>query len=358
VRDGVAVLDAAEAIAGDHENATGRRPERAEVRAATDRAASELRTVSMRVRSMCNWACPRAFLDVLARNWFCPFVLRSLRVPFQRLSSTHFLADNRRWGYNRALMAGNLWVGGRDESANAGRRSSESKARSICCLAGVDADGTNAIEELRVPQVASVLFVRSIGARPLRRFAEALATLRPLPPLKEIPLETYTVDPKLRDRMASLLGKDAGARLVDWLDLYDTAIAHAPTPLSDKQKHDTDRVVMCFWRYFTVQDEWVKARAAAARAAADHELRKRGMGKQVEALYRFARRVAAGEPVEDPKEDSDLGKACVLWVDVRMKAYDRFSVPQPDWDVPTTDSLEREVQAFANRVADAMKRGP
>ncbi len=111
------------------------------------------------------------------------------------------------------------------------------------------------------------------------------------------------------------------------------------------------------WEYLPAQGEWVQARMAAARAEADRELRERGAAKQLQAIQDICKRMAAGERGELPDQNSEVGKTAVLWDDLRRKAYDRFSVPQPDWDAPTTDSLEAEVRAFVKRVAEAIRKG-
>ena len=95
---------------------------------------------------------------------------------------------------------------------------------------------------------------------------------------------------------------------------------------------------------------------AAAREEADRELQERGQAKQIQAMQDLFKRVAAGERVELPDQDSELGKTITLWGDLRTRAYDRYSIPQPDWDAPTIDALENEVHAFVKRVNDAMSK--
>mgnify|MGYP000949137650 CR=1 FL=1 len=94
---------------------------------------------------------------------------------------------------------------------------------------------------------------------------------------------------------------------------------------------------------------------AAAYTTANQELGQRGMTKQLQSMQELFKKSATGKRVEIPEQDSELGKTLILWEDLRMKAYDSFSLPQPDWDAPTTDSLEKEVHAFVNRVTDAIK---
>jgi hypothetical protein len=95
---------------------------------------------------------------------------------------------------------------------------------------------------------------------------------------------------------------------------------------------------------------------AAAKTAADRALRKRGMTEQLQAMYQFAKQAAGGQ-AEPPRPNSEVVKAFKLWDDLRRRAFDGFAVPEPNWNAPTTDALEKEVQAFVNHVTDAMRNG-
>jgi hypothetical protein len=95
----------------------------------------------------------------------------------------------------------------------------------------------------------------------------------------------------LRDRLAKLLRTDAGPYVADWEAAYDERIDALPTPLPPAVADETDRVVDCFLDFENAQARWFEAR-------------RQGM--------------------QEPRE--------------------------PDWNAPTTATLEKEVQRYLKEV--------
>ena len=113
------------------------------------------------------------------------------------------------------------------------------------------------------------------------------------------------------ERLKSLLGDDAGTKIDAWLLLYDKVIAKRPTPLPEPVRKETDRVILSMARYYILADEW-------AQASFDWGRQK---GWSLDKVGEMSR-----------------------------------SIPKPNWDVITTEELEREIKAYGQRVITAIDK--
>jgi hypothetical protein len=96
-----------------------------------------------------------------------------------------------------------------------------------------DAVGSfGALEKMRVPQVAEFILIEHWSVQ---------MAFHPNSPLQ--------LHAEIRKRLTRLLGSDAGADPHDWDDLYQTAIASAPTPLSPQLRSQADAVMTAFNKY-------------------------------------------------------------------------------------------------------------
>jgi hypothetical protein len=68
----------------------------------------------------------------------------------------------------------------------------------------------------------------------------------------------YPVYKDDEDRLAKLLGKDVGPKWGDWIQFYFDSIEHLPTPLSPAQASETNRVIKSFQDYWTASDHLKK----------------------------------------------------------------------------------------------------
>ncbi len=119
----------------------------------------------------------------------------------------------------------------------------------------------------------------------------------------------------VQQQLYRLLGRDVGPKPRDWFTLYDTVIDSLPTPLPKNVQEETTRVVAAIASYWKSSNEW--ARVCIWRA---QRMRLSDRDRQAEA-----------EKLRD-------------------------MIQPPDWDVVTTEQLEREVDSFARRVAEAVER--
>lgn len=113
------------------------------------------------------------------------------------------------------------------------------------------------------------------------------------------------VSNELRMYMVEILGEDAGPHLSDWEMFYEARIESLPTPLSEAQQDELERVIRCDEQYIIALAEW------------------RDFVKQT-TLQAW---VQAVKPTE------------------------------PDWDVPTTGALEEEVMRFVRDVKIVTRSG-
>jgi hypothetical protein len=210
---------------------------------------------------------------------------------------------------------------------------------------------TDALIKMRVPQSAAPLLVRMLFAGRGRERDEAMKADRPLsgPSVKD-----YTVPAEVREPLKALLGEDVGPQLKKWLEKYDRLVAEAPSPLSREQRRETDRVVKCMWKYAVAKGVWHAARMATAERMAEQQMREQGMAGELQNLRDFFAKNGKGKL---PPADSDAGRALAHLGELSRRAYQR-SLPEPNWNVPTTDALEAEVRAFIERAAKSMKKGP
>jgi hypothetical protein len=98
-----------------------------------------------------------------------------------------------------------------------------------------------------------------------------------------------TVRDDTRRRFAALLGKDAGPYYLDWKALYEERIDHVATPLTPQQHAEANRVVKCLADYWSA----------------------------------------------------------------RFGAPKGFKLPEPNWNVPTIEQLEAEVDRYVRKVNTA-----
>ncbi len=106
------------------------------------------------------------------------------------------------------------------------------------------------------------------------------------------------------ERLKPLLGSDPGNKVDAWLQLYDKVIADRPTPLPKPIRQKTDHVITSMLLYYVYEND----------------------GAQI---------------------SFDLGRQ-KGWSSEQVRKMIR-SIRKPDWDVITTEELEREIKAYGKR---------
>ncbi len=169
----------------------------------------------------------------------------------------------------------------------------------------------------------------------------------------------FRIGRRERERVTSLLGKDVGANLSDWVAYYEKVIDDLPTPLPQPYKERTDRVIRCAADYRAAQSRLYHGRCVLTA----RWLREDGQGEL--ALKRA--KVLMGK--------SDLERLIVMSRDVEMmlwnypihvdrpyykRAARELAVQEPNLDAPTTDDLRREIDKYVEAVrratAEALKK--
>jgi hypothetical protein len=162
---------------------------------------------------------------------------------------------------------------------------------------------TEALEDMQIPQAARVI---------LQTAADFQRNARRLPTGKD-----FDLSPTVQNRLAMLLGCDAGASYLAWEWACDELADAVPTPLSPELAVETDQVFRCIARYREARDRMVDA---------SRTLTQRMLDKSTE-------------------QDKDAAReACT------RKARKALIVQGPDWNAPTTREFAAEVRAFAARV--------
>lgn len=122
-----------------------------------------------------------------------------------------------------------------------------------------------------------------------------------------------TVEPWVRERLVPLLGRDVGDELDAWCLLYDEIVPTAATPLPAEIRQETDLVIQAMSHYYGIHDTWV----------------------------RFAlKQVYASDISWEERRD-------------KARAFVR-KLPDPDWNVRTTDQLIDEILRYERETRAAM----
>ena len=169
-----------------------------------------------------------------------------------------------------------------------------------------DSECTEALEAMKVP-CAAIAIVWGISPYEL-----------PMSPTADFPIGQAR-----RERLAQILGRDAGPNLSDWTSYYEAVADRMPTPLSEKLAAETNRVTQAMVSYWAAAERLAKAeyRLAALRLKAD------GIDKQ------------GGEWAAIELQEGYI-----------PKAFTDMAVPPPDWGVRDVASLEKEIADYSARV--------
>ena len=156
-----------------------------------------------------------------------------------------------------------------------------------------------ALEELRVPQVVNPWLRAAIYTQIFSGLLRARQEGREF----TISDDQLVVNTALRNKLKPFFGKDAGKFYLDWNALYEEAIQTAPSPLSDSVRHEADRVVECFEEYHIANGRLAEAQT-------------------------LAKQNNWTSPIEPAK---------------------------PNWDIPTIEGLQREIDEFGRQVEMAIE---
>lgn len=166
-------------------------------------------------------------------------------------------------------------------------------------LAGADRY-KSALDEFNVPQVAHAWIRDGFHSQILA----AILAARKQGTDVDLKDEDVVLPERLRKKLADYLGQDAGQFCLDWLGLYDEVMFTRPSPLTNDQRNECQVVVECFNVYDAIFTRFGNARLRAEENS-------------------WAIPVAP-----DP----------------------------PNWDVPTAADLQREIDAYDERVDKAIQK--
>lgn len=170
-----------------------------------------------------------------------------------------------------------------------------------------------ALEAMGVPQ-ASLAILRNIAVY------EA-----PSPTAADFPIPSDD-----RQKLARLLGKDAGPNFLAWTSFYDATDGKHPTPLTPEMAADLDRVIHAITSYWDASQRLYEAKCRLYVRRVEED----GNGKY------FAQLNSLG-----PTKLSELDR-------YQAAAFRNMAVTIPNWNVPGTPGLEQEAASYATRVND------
>ena len=155
-----------------------------------------------------------------------------------------------------------------------------------------------ALQELEVPEVMHAWLTKAAYTAVISELLRARDEGRE----PAVNAQKVLVSDDLRQRLAERLGEDVGPYFTDWEILYEARIESLPTPLSESQRDELQRVIRADKQYASALKEW----------------------------HDFA----------DQAQRTGIEPA------------------KPDWDVPTTSAFEAEIQRFVHEVTIAAEQPP
>jgi hypothetical protein len=201
-------------------------------------------------------------------------------------------------------------------------------------LTGVYNECREALEQMRIPQAALAIFRQDF----------VFGTITGRTRLSDIPIES-----KDHERLIVLLGGDAGQTLGDWIAYYDAVVDNVPTPLPAELAAETKRVAIAIEFYWNAQNLLTigKGRLLEKRFQESGYQASRGELKALEPLLEVRR----------PPTAQDIASLNYpLLGDGFANAFHELSLQPPDWEVPTTSDLEREVVQYRERVESILDK--
>jgi hypothetical protein len=162
--------------------------------------------------------------------------------------------------------------------------------------------------------------------------------------------EDFELDPRYRERLTDLLGRDAGPNYLAWEKLYGEAAREAPTPLAPETRAETDRTIQSFIQYWQARSRLQDARRRLSekRLADDGKLDAIAAFEQW--LYQF------GDDPRPPAPDKEVKAGARLAREYLDKATKALTVAGPNWNAPTTQAFAEEIDAYAARVDAAIEQ--
>ncbi|MCP4378850.1 MAG: hypothetical protein GY794_22080 [bacterium] len=158
-------------------------------------------------------------------------------------------------------------------------------------------------------------------------------------------LSDFDIDPGIRECLKSLLKKDVGVKYSKWASAVSDAINNAPSILPDSVQEEVDRELACRNRRSSAAVRWQHARGAVIR----HRLVAMGELGVLKVIEDYRKQVGKRH-IPDWEIPTNVFNA-MRTLESRYKSADsQMKVAPPDYDAPTIEAFEAEVDAYVARV--------
>jgi hypothetical protein len=157
--------------------------------------------------------------------------------------------------------------------------------------------------------------------------------------------EDFPISARRRERLARLIGKDVGDSYVAWRGAWVRAFDEEPSSLPEDVQAEIDREFECYNAYNAVRADWRNARGAVIRK----RLADQGKAEQLMKVLAYVegKGDAFGSYRELPIEIRAAGEEFLPVVEATTKD---MTVPGPDYDAPTIEAFEKEIDDYIERV--------
>lgn len=138
------------------------------------------------------------------------------------------------------------------------------------------------------------------------------------------------LDQDERRKLTRLLGRDAGPIAGDWSELYDEVIDQRPSPLPAEVRSEVKRVIAAIYQYVEQKEQLEEA----VRLLTNRRIEKDLAGRSFLTAEQLLERDLVSPQTLLRYED---------------QARRDLAVQPPDWNIPGTAGLEREIDEFTKR---------
>lgn len=163
--------------------------------------------------------------------------------------------------------------------------------------------------------------------------------------------EDFPIPREYRQRLIILLNQDVGESYFAWTEAVERALQSKRTGLPQPVQDELTRERLSFQEYQNSQTYWMAAR----RQLADQRIRAAGRQDLQQKVKDFIEQ--DGNPLSAHfRMPPDVASMVTELNQITEAAYADLAIPEPDFDAPTVDLFEQQVQAYTTALKDAIRK--